>query len=84
MTSEGDFAEDWDAIHPPYEGYKDLRGRKYGRLTVVEKCGADKDGSALWLCQCECGETKIVSRANLRKGRVKSCGCLRRRRKTSK
>lgn len=31
----------------------------------------------MWLCQCECGRTVIVSGANLRNGHIKSCGCYR-------
>ena len=54
----------------------DLTGEVYGLLTVVEparQIGKNKR----WLCQCECGNTTVVSSSNLRKGQVKSCGCLR-------
>ena len=30
----------------------------------------------LYECECECGNTKIVSRSNLIKKSVQSCGCL--------
>lgn len=36
------------------------------------------DGHARWLCQCECGNTTIVSSNVLKKGHTKSCGCLNR------
>ena len=54
----------------------DMTGQKYGRLTVVGASGIH-GGRAYWLCQCACGERKILSGRNLRTGRVLSCGCLR-------
>ena len=56
--------------------YKDIKGMKFGRLIVVEYYGADKHKNALWECQCDCGNTKLISGNNLRKGITKSCGCL--------
>lgn len=55
-------------------------GKKYGRLTVIEFAGIDKNHSATWKCLCECGETKILDGRLLRYGKVKSCGCLDRER----
>jgi hypothetical protein len=55
----------------------DLTGQKFGRLTVLERRGSNKQHNALWLCKCECGKEKIISSINLRKGKSKSCGCLR-------
>ena len=55
---------------------KDLRGRRYGRLTVVEFAGADRHRRATWLCRCECGRYTTVASPNLKKGYTKSCGCL--------
>ena len=50
-------------------------GNIFGRLTVVGR--ADNKGTrAKWLCECECGNTKEVVGVLLRKGKVKSCGCL--------
>lgn len=51
-------------------------GNKYGRLTVVEEAGRDKDGRVLWRCLCECGNEKITLGKSLRAGLVLSCGCL--------
>lgn len=56
----------------------DLKGQKFGKLTVLERVESDKNGKARWLCQCECGNTKIIKSANLRNGDTKSCGCLQR------
>lgn len=30
-----------------------------------------------WLCLCSCGNIKIVNTANLKAGKIRSCGCLR-------
>ena len=53
----------------------DLTGKKFGRLTVIERV---KDGTprTLWRCKCECGGEAIVWSINLRKGQTGSCGCL--------
>ena len=48
-------------------------GNKYGLLTVLEKT-KDKNNRTAWLCQCECGNTKIVRGSDLRKGRITTCG----------
>ena len=52
-----------------------LIGKKFGLLTVVERSGS-KYGNAAWLCQCDCGNTKIVDSRSLKNNLVKSCGCL--------
>lgn len=54
----------------------DLTGRTFGRLTVIQFAGTNKRGSYMWLCECECGNTKVVDGADLRRGGTKSCGCL--------
>jgi hypothetical protein len=50
-------------------------GHKYGKLTVLKHHGGGKHTSSLWLCQCECGNTIVVSGIKLRAGGKKSCGC---------
>ena len=58
----------------------DIKGQKYGRLTVLEKSepirfkGSGKT-KIRWLCRCECGNTVVVTTGALRSGRTKSCGC---------
>ena len=54
---------------------KDLTGRRYGRLTVIERRGSDKHGNALWLCKCECGNEVVVIGSHLRSHHTTSCGC---------
>ena len=55
---------------------KDLTGKKFGLLTVLKNTNQQtKDSSFLWLCQCECGNTKIVDTHSLCSGNIQSCGC---------
>lgn len=56
----------------------DLTGQRFGRLTVIEFAGKDSAHHSRWLCQCSCGNKKIVNRSNLVLGKILSCGCLRR------
>jgi len=54
-----------------------LSGQTFGRLTVTSQTDKrGKSGDILWNCICECGNTKLVSANNLKRGLVKSCGCL--------
>lgn len=56
---------------------EDLTGRRFGRLTVIER-GENRNGRTCWLCRCDCGTEKLVPAHELKAGRSKSCGCLRR------
>ena len=53
-------------------------GHVYGWLTVIRRFGTTSDRQATWLCICKCGRRVVVRGINLRRGRTKSCGCLRR------
>lgn len=54
----------------------DLTGQKFDLLKAVSYAGIAKNGGTNWLCECECGKTKIMSGSYLkRKDRYKSCGC---------
>ena len=50
----------------------DIKGKKFGALTVIEHLGGRQN---LWKCQCECGEIVPVGSFFLRYNRIKSCGC---------
>ena len=54
-----------------------LEEQTFGYWTVLERAENSKDGRAQWLCQCKCGNQKIVSSKVLRNGHSKSCGCLK-------
>lgn len=54
----------------------DLTGKTFGRLTVLNKT-IKKGNEWHWNCVCECGNNCEVAGVNLRKGRTRSCGCLK-------
>lgn len=57
---------------------KNVKGRKFGTLTVIEEDGAK------WLCECECGEHRSVSLGELnRRGDGCTCGVARNHRSSS-
>jgi hypothetical protein len=60
---------------------KDLTGKVFGRLTVLElsKNKNTKSRCALWTCQCSCENKTIldVQSWNLVSGHTMSCNCLR-------
>lgn len=51
-----------------------ILGRTFGRWTVIAPAPARGTNSYV-LCECECGTMKEVTRATLRNGVSKSCGC---------
>lgn len=61
----------------------DITGQRFGRLTVIERDGINKEGRACWLCRCDCGQQITRGGINLRKGLVKSCGCFAREQVTA-
>lgn len=54
---------------------RDLTGQRFGRLTVIKRA-KNIGRKTAWLCQCECGNTKVVTGSSLHGGQVRSCGCL--------
>jgi len=55
---------------------QDLTGQQFGRLKVIKRIlPNDKWNDTRWLCKCQCGNRKIITRHSLHKG-TKSCGCL--------
>lgn len=60
-----------------YSADQNLKGRKFGRLLVIEFKGKDKWGYYQWLCRCDCKNEIIVSSRQLKAKKTKSCGCLR-------
>ena len=54
---------------------KNLIGKQFGYLTVIEKTDKRKGGAVIWLCQCQCGDQKEVTSGELNSKRVTSCGC---------
>lgn len=56
----------------------DLTGQTFDLLTVIGQ--AEKQGrNYMWHCVCKCGNKHKASTNNLRRGSVRSCGCLRKK-----
>jgi len=52
-------------------------GKRFGKLTVLERAENDRFHHVRYLCQCDCGGQTIVDSVLLRSGRTLSCGCLK-------
>lgn len=50
---------------------EDLTKQSFGKLTPIKYIGSKQ-----WLCRCECGNTKVISSANLKNHSTISCGCV--------
>ena len=56
---------------------KNLIGKRYGRLTVIENTGKKAHSREnIYLCKCDCEKTIEVRSGLLSQGKTKSCGCL--------
>jgi hypothetical protein len=56
---------------------KDLIGNRFGKLLVISPTNK-RDGrrGVIWLCKCDCGNTKEINSRGLIHDNIKSCGCL--------
>lgn len=55
---------------------------KFGLLQPIEYIGINiKNEHACYKCKCDCGNEVIMSRSNLKIGRVSSCGCFLKQKK---
>lgn len=55
---------------------KNLVGKKFGLLTVIEESEKRNGGNhILWKCQCDCGNFSFVRTSDLLTHKVISCGC---------
>lgn len=52
----------------------DLTGKRFGRLTAIERAGSD-GSNAWWKCVCECGRLTQVRTCHLQSEKIRSCGC---------
>lgn len=60
---------------------KDLTGMRFGRLTAISPTKERNNGSYVWECQCDCGNTKKIVAYSLLNGNTSSCGCIRSKKK---
>ena len=54
----------------------DITGKRFDRLIAIRVDESKKSPSAYWICKCDCGKTKSIRSDHLRKGEIRSCGCL--------
>ena len=74
-------------IDPKYEPRSpaiNLAGKKFGKLTVIERDKSDNHRNATWKCKCDCGNVVIINSRSLLSGMTKSCGCLRKETNTER
>jgi hypothetical protein len=55
---------------------RDLMGKIFGDLEVVDEATPDDKSNRRWNCVCECGRKRVVHGYNLLSGATKSCGCF--------
>lgn len=65
-------------MRPHAYNLKDLTGRRFGRLTVLEYEPPEPGRrGARWICLCDCGVRCTVDAFHLISGKTSSCGCYR-------
>jgi len=57
-------------------GFKDISGKRFGRVLVLYRVDDGKQGQAIWLCLCDCGTIVEIPGVKLIGKRKSSCGCL--------
>lgn len=55
--------------------FYDLTGKRFGKLTVIEKAKPQQDGVTRWICRCDCGNLCTKRSISLRNGIAVDCGC---------
>lgn len=55
----------------------EITGQRFGRLVVTSRAGSDGHGGARWNADCDCGMNTVATGTHLRRGQIRSCGCLR-------
>ena len=57
--------------------FDDLRGRRFGKLLVVDLAPKKKGHSTRYICKCDCGGVIDTDRYGLTSGTTMSCGCMK-------
>lgn len=65
-------------VHRSEQRIDNLVGQRFGMLTVVSQADGRRSGLVLWLCQCDCGGSRITDGQALKWDRSTNCGCKRR------
>jgi len=48
-----------------------MEGQKHERLKIISY-----EGHGMYFCNCDCGKETIKNGSDIRRGRIKSCGCM--------
>ena len=75
----GCYRKEKSAQHLAYlasNNYIDETGNRYGKLVVLKKANKISNYGTYWVCQCNCGNVKIILGSSLRTGNTTSCGCI--------
>ena len=59
--------------------YINIKGERFGKLVALEFMPKTEKRRSCWLCLCDCGKECYRNVTELRIGRTKSCGCLRKK-----
>src|SRR6266852_5335146 len=54
-----------------------LTGQSFGNLTAL-RFSHKRKGTRFWVFSCVCGAEKAIASADVKRGRIKSCGCRQR------
>lgn len=65
-----------DGCRPPKHNAVDMTGKTYGYLTALYR-DHTKGKAVWWRFRCICGTEKALSGNEVRRGKTKSCGCMR-------
>lgn len=57
--------------------FDDLRGRRFGKLVVMELAPRKKGHTTRYICKCDCGGIVNTTRDGLITGETLSCGCIK-------
>lgn len=52
-----------------------LEGMRFGKLVVLSEHPVRQGKQIMWVCKCDCGNTKVINGHNLRSGASTTCGC---------
>ena len=55
----------------------DLGGQTINGIKVIERAGSTSGGTALWLCECHCGNRFTAASTLIKRGDITSCGCAK-------
>lgn len=58
----------------------DITNKKYNKLTAIKlqhSLKITKKSREYWLFKCDCGNQKVISKDLVKRGQIKSCGCIK-------